>query len=153
MDCHTEDSLVNFNTTWAEYEKGFGDLHTEFWYGLEEVHFLTKKRQWEMRVDYKYTAYTWNYVHYNNFSVGSVSEEYPLTVGGYTGDDMNWFNINKDYNKPLNGMKFSIQDSCAVSYMQVDGGTMAAPTTLISTVDHLLYLIIFIVSDHYSSVR
>ena len=35
-----KDSLVNFNTTWAEYEKGFGDLHTEFWYGLEEVHFL-----------------------------------------------------------------------------------------------------------------
>ena len=119
-----KESLVDFNTTWADYEKGFGDLHTEFWYGLEEIHFLTKKGQWEMRVDYKYSANSWNYVHYSNFSVGSASEEYPLTVGGYTGDDGDWFNMNDEYNKPLNGIKFSTLDNdndqssknCASSY-------------------------------------
>ena len=25
---------VNFNCKWKEYENGFGDLNTEFWYGL-----------------------------------------------------------------------------------------------------------------------
>ena len=118
---NTNDNLVNFNTTWAEYEKGFGDLHTEFWYGLEEIHFLTKRGQWEMRVDYKHPTNTWNYIHYNNFSVGSASEEYPLTVGGFTGDDADWFNQN---NEPLNGMKFSTLDNdndqnnenCAADY-------------------------------------
>ena len=30
-----KDSKVNFDTTWAEYEEGFGDLNTEFWYGLK----------------------------------------------------------------------------------------------------------------------
>ena len=37
-----KDSLVNFNKNWTDYEEGFGDLNTEFWYGLENIHFLTK---------------------------------------------------------------------------------------------------------------
>ena len=48
-----EDSSVNFNRNWADYEKKIGDLNTdlEFWYGLEEMHYLTQKGQWEMRVE------------------------------------------------------------------------------------------------------
>ena len=34
-----KESLVDFNTTWADYEKGFGDLHTEFWYGWKKFTF------------------------------------------------------------------------------------------------------------------
>ena len=34
------DSKVNFDMNWADYQKGFGDLNTEFWYGLEEMHYL-----------------------------------------------------------------------------------------------------------------
>ena len=30
-----KDSAVHFSRNWADYEKGFGDLNTEFWYGLE----------------------------------------------------------------------------------------------------------------------
>ena len=37
-----------------------------------------------MRVDYEKNDKTWSYLHYNQFSVGSASEEYPLTVGGFT---------------------------------------------------------------------
>ena len=33
-----------------------------------------------MRVDYQFPNKTWSYLHYNQFSVGSTSEEYPLTV-------------------------------------------------------------------------
>ena len=43
---------VNFNKNWIEYEEGFGDLNTEFWYGLAAIHCLTQRGQWEMRVDY-----------------------------------------------------------------------------------------------------
>ena len=73
-------SIVNFNRQWVDYEKGFGDLNTEFWYGLEELHCLTQRGQWEMRVDYQQTNKTWSYLHYNQFSVGSAKDEYPLTV-------------------------------------------------------------------------
>ena len=110
-------SLVNFNRNWTDYEEGFGDLHTEFWYGLENIHFLTTNIKWEMRVDYYKNG--WSYYHYNQFSVGSASEEYPLTVGGFTGVGTDWFARH-----PHNGMKFSTPDNdndksrgnCAVLY-------------------------------------
>ena len=112
MDCliviqrNKKDSLVNFKRNWTDYKKGFGDLHTEFSYGLDLMHCLTQRGQWEMRVDYQKIDETWSYYHYNQFSVGSVSEEYPLTVGGFTGKVTDRF-----VTVPLNGMKFSTPDN------------------------------------------
>ena len=71
-----------------------------------------------MRVDYQKNDKTWSYLHYNQFSVGSASEEYPLTVGGYSGS------ISSSYALYYNGMKFSTPDNdndeysgnCAVNY-------------------------------------
>ena len=42
-----KDSLLNFNKNWVDYEKGFGNLTTEFWYGLAAMHCLTQRGQWE----------------------------------------------------------------------------------------------------------
>ena len=101
-----KDSSVNFNKNWVDYEKGFGNLTTEFWYGLAAIHCLTQRGQWEMRVDYQKNDKTWSYLHYNQFSVGSASEEYPLTVGGLTGVGTDRFASH-----PLNGMKFTTLDN------------------------------------------
>ena len=114
-----KNSLVNFNRNWTDYEEGFGDLYTEFWHGLSAMHCLTQRGQWEMRVDYQKNDKTWSYLHYNQFSVGSASEEYPLTVGGFTGVGTDQFAL-----QPHNGMKFSTPDNdndkwganCAASY-------------------------------------
>ena len=46
-----KDSLVNFNKNWTDYEKEFGDLNAELCYGLESVHCLTQRGQWEMRIE------------------------------------------------------------------------------------------------------
>ena len=116
-----KDSSVNFNKNWADYEKGFGSLSTEFWYGISAIHCLTQRGQWEMRVDYQKNDKTWSYLHYNQFSVGSASEEYPLTVGGFTGVGNDRFN-QPPY--PHNGMNFSTPDNdndkwssnCAANY-------------------------------------
>ena len=100
-----KDSQVSFDEEWAQYEEGFGDLHTEFWYGLEEIHYLTKKGQWEMRVDYQREDNNRSYyAQYSNFSIGSASEEYPLTIEGYTGEGGDKFTS-------LNGMKFTTTDN------------------------------------------
>ena len=99
-----KDSLVNFKKNWTDYEKGFGELNTEFWYGLKETQCLTQGGQWEMRVDYQKNDKTWSYLHYNQFSVGSASEEYPLTVGGFTGVGTDWFAYH-------NKMKFTTLDN------------------------------------------
>ncbi|XP_065902267.1 ficolin-1-like [Dysidea avara] len=101
-----KDSKVNFNKNWIDYEKGFGNLTTDFWYGLEAIHCFTQTGQWEMRVDYQKNDKTWSYLHYNQFSVGSASEEYPLTVGQFTGEGTDRF-----VSSPLNGMKFSTPDN------------------------------------------
>ena len=111
-----KNSQLSFNKNWREYEEGFGDLNKDFWAGLELMHTLTQRGQWEMRVDYQKNDKTWSYLHYNQFSVGSASEEYPLTVGGFTGVGTDWFAFH-----PLNGMKFSTLDNensgnCAAYY-------------------------------------
>ena len=112
-----KDSVVSFNKNWEDFEKGFGDLNTEFWYGLTMIHCLTERGHWEMRVDYQFTNKSWSFFHYNQFSVGNASEEYPLTVGGFTGDGYNQF-MPTNKNGDLNGMKFSTPDKggCAANY-------------------------------------
>ena len=113
-----KDSQLNFNRNWADYEEGFGDLNKEFWYGLKELNCKTQRGHWEMRVDYQKNDKSWSYLHYNQFSVGNASEEYPMTVGEFTGVGTDWFASH-----PLNGMKFSTPDNdndknkgnCAVS--------------------------------------
>ena len=55
-------------------------------------------------MDYQNNDKTWSYLHYNQFSVGSASEEYPLTVGGFTG-------VGADRFARHNGMKFSTPDN------------------------------------------
>ena len=116
-----KNSQLSFNKNWREYEEGFGDLNKEFWAGLELIHTLTQRGQWEMRVDYQKNDKNWSYLHYNQFSVGSASEEYPLTVGGFTGVGTDWF----DYPSfELNGMKFTTPNNdndrthhnCAAEY-------------------------------------
>ena len=67
---------------------------------------MTQRGQWEMRVDYQKNDKTWSYLHYNQFSVGSASEEYPLTVGGFTGVGTDYFTSH-----PLNGRKFTTLDN------------------------------------------
>ena len=101
-----KNSQLNFDKNWREYEEGFGDLNKDFWAGLKLMHTLTEKGQWEMRVDYQKNDKTWSFLHYNQFSVGSASEEYPLTVGNFTGVGTDWF-----AHRSLNGMKFSTPDN------------------------------------------
>ena len=71
-----------------------------------------------MRIDYQKNDKTWSYLHYNNFSVGSASEEYLLTVGGYSGS------LSGGRAVYYNNMKFTTPDNdndekgsnCASSY-------------------------------------
>ena len=60
-----------------------------------------------MRVNYQKNDKTWSYLHYNQFSVESANEEYPLTVGGFTGVGNNLFNYRLDRHT---GMKFTTLD-------------------------------------------
>ena len=116
-----KDSPVSFVRNWREYENGFGDLSTDFWYGLGSIYALTRSGQWEMRVDFTKEDGSLSYIHYNQFKVGSASEEYKLTVGGYTGGDGDYFTTGDE---PANGRMLTTLDNdndvysgnCAVSW-------------------------------------
>ena len=86
-------------------------------HGLELMHTLTQKGQWEMRVDYQRNDKTWFHLHYNQIRVGSASEEYPLTVVGFTGVGIDQFTSH-------NGIKLHTpdndkwnSDNCAAEYI------------------------------------
>ena len=72
---------VNFNRTWTEYENGFGDLNTEFWYGLRNIHCLTTRDTVQLQVQLNYsngTGLTWTYHH---FRVHGAENDYRLHIG------------------------------------------------------------------------
>ena len=74
--------LVNFNRTWVEYEHGFGDLNTEFWYGLKNMHCLTQRDDMELMIELKQndgSGETWTY---QTFIVDGPETNYVLQIGG-----------------------------------------------------------------------
>ena len=77
-------SYVDFNRSWIDYETGFGDLETEFWYGLREMHCLTQEDV-DMRLDITYTNGTSIVWTYGLFKVDGPETNYRLHIGEAVG--------------------------------------------------------------------
>ena len=76
---------VNFYRGWKDYEGGFGDLDSEFWYGLRNIHCLTTRESVELRIDLQDeqgNKVTWVY---QQFSVDGPDQKYRLHIGQGTG--------------------------------------------------------------------
>ena len=76
---------VNFYRGWKDYEEGFGDLDSEFWYGLRNIHCLTTRESVELRIDLQDeegNKVTWVY---QQFSVDGPDQKYRLHIGQATG--------------------------------------------------------------------
>ena len=85
---NVHDTSEYFNKKWKDYVEGFGNLEGNFWYGLKSISCLTQSYQsWEMKINYHLNSGPWYHPFYNQFSVGSAKEGYPLTVGGFNGGD------------------------------------------------------------------
>lgn len=46
-------SRVNFSRNWSNYEEGFGNIYSHFWYGLKSIHCLKQHHLWEMKINFK----------------------------------------------------------------------------------------------------
>ena len=79
------DGSVDFYLGWDDYKKGFGDLNGEFWLGLDKIHRLSESGQNVLRVDLKDFENETRYAIYSIFAVGNETDNYTLTVGGYSG--------------------------------------------------------------------
>ena len=72
---------VNFTRTWNDYVHGFGDLNTEFWYGLRNIHCLTSRQSVDLKLVLSFTngtTYLWTYRY---FVVDRPEDKYMLNVG------------------------------------------------------------------------
>ena len=128
-----KDGSENFHRYWWEYEMGFGSLTGEFWFGLNALHCLTSQGQWELRIDLKLTNGTIIYLPYNKFAVGPATEQYPLTISGFSGYTTDPFALHQTPNDggAVNTMKFTTRDqdndrwflNCAINpYYDIRGG-------------------------------
>uniref|UniRef100_K1QU85 Ficolin-2 n=1 Tax=Magallana gigas TaxID=29159 RepID=K1QU85_MAGGI len=97
------DGSVDFYRSWQTYKTGFGKPQGEYWLGNEDIHLLTTKTSQELRVDLQKFSGEKAYAKYSTFTVGSESQKYKLTVGGYSG-------TAGDSLAYQNGMKFSTKD-------------------------------------------
>ena len=99
------DGTLNFYRPWAQYKAGFGDASGEYWLGLENMHLLTKKKKYQLRVDMEDFEGNTAFAFYSSFSVGSEADGYKLQVAGFknggAGDALTAFH---------NGMNFSTFD-------------------------------------------
>ena len=101
-----QDSSIDFNRRWVEYEEGFGSITGELWYGLRPLHCLTNQGQWRLRIDFTLTNGTKSYMSYNSFLVGLPVSQYQLSISGFTGTTSE----DPFYKYPINGIKFTTKD-------------------------------------------
>ena len=80
-----QDSSVNFYRGWKDYKTGYGDLHGNFWLGLDKIHRLTKSGQNVLRVDLTDWTDDTAYAKYGSFSVASESDAYRMNCGSFSG--------------------------------------------------------------------
>ena len=78
-------SSESFHRNWNHYEKGFGSLTSELWYGLRALHCLTSNGIWELRIDFTFSNGTKSFMHYNHFRIGPATDNYRLSISGFTG--------------------------------------------------------------------
>ena len=59
---------------------------------------LTSKGNWELRIDFTFSNGTKSFMHYNYFRVGPATDNYRLSISGFTGitptDPFTSWNIN-----------------------------------------------------------
>ena len=106
-----QDGSEDFYRSWTDYQRGFGTIQAEFWLGNDILHELTTSAQ-ELRVDLMDFDGNTAYAKYSTFAVGSSSDNYVLSVMGYSGSA-------GDGMSPDNGTRFSTEDSgssCAKNY-------------------------------------
>ena len=82
-----------------------GDLNTEFWYGLRNIHCLTKREEVELQIEVRQDDGTGELWTYGYFKVDGPETNYTLRIGQAQGP-----NNGQDSMAYHNGMQFSTND-------------------------------------------
>ena len=96
---------VDFNLPWTDYERGFGDLNTEFWYGLRNIHCLTNQEEVELQIEVRQEDGTGQVWTYGFFVVDEPENNYTLHIGQTQGPSS-----GRDSMDNHNGIQFTTKD-------------------------------------------
>ncbi|XP_018414660.1 PREDICTED: ficolin-2-like [Nanorana parkeri] len=113
------DGSVDFYRGWQSYKEGFGNQWSEFWLGNENIHALTAKGDFELRVDIGDFDNNNTYAIYEGFSLGGESEQYTLHLNKYTGGtagDSLSYHKNQRFSTKDKDSGGSNKANCAVLY-------------------------------------
>lgn len=95
---HRFDGSTSFNRTWDEYKNGFGKLIGEFWLGNDKIHLLTKAKNMSLLIEIEDFDGIREYAQYDHFYVANESQQYRLSIDGYSGTAGNAMQFSKKYN-------------------------------------------------------
>ncbi|KAM6163815.1 angiopoietin-4 [Rhynchocyon petersi] len=95
----------NFQRTWKDYKRGFGNPAGEYWLGNEVVHQLTHRAAYSLRVELQDWEGKEAFAQYENFQLGSEGQLYRLSLNGYSGS------AGRQSSLVLQGINFSTRDA------------------------------------------
>ncbi|XP_032599365.1 fibrinogen-like protein 1 [Drosophila grimshawi] len=94
----------DFNRSWTTYREGFGSFDGDFFLGLEKIHRLTSYKRFELYVYLEFFDGETRYARYQQFSVAGESDEYKLSISGFSG------NVTDIMSESDNNQKFTTYD-------------------------------------------
>ncbi|XP_071946050.1 angiopoietin-related protein 2-like [Antedon mediterranea] len=112
-----EDGSENFYRNWANYKKGFGNVHSEFWLGNENINRITFDGHFELLVEMTDQLDEMKFARYSHFLIDTEDSNYALTISGYTGtagDSLTYHNGQQFSTYDRDNDKYSI--NCAESW-------------------------------------
>ncbi|BFF92517.1 ficolin-1-like [Drosophila madeirensis] len=104
---------LDFRRNWEAYQNGFGNLYSEFWYGLEKIYRIAMSHQTEIFFLLQNGEGTRSYAMYDRFTIFGRNNNYTLrTLGEYKGEagngmqyhlNMPFSTYDRKNNEPRNG--------------------------------------------------
>ena len=77
------------------YKNGYGVYNSNFWLGLEKMHQMTNAG-YKFRMEVLSTDGLWFSAEYDSFSLASETNQYTLSIAGYSGDTGDIFLDSRD---------------------------------------------------------
>ncbi|XP_046907079.1 LOW QUALITY PROTEIN: angiopoietin-related protein 1a [Hypomesus transpacificus] len=80
------DGSVNFFRNWENYKKGFGNIDSEYWLGLDNMYRLSSQMDYKLLVELEDWVGKKVYAEYSSFTLEPESQGYRLRLGAYQGN-------------------------------------------------------------------
>ncbi|XP_062569280.1 angiopoietin-related protein 7-like [Saccostrea cucullata] len=112
-------TAVNFNTTWNEYKRGFGNVGGNYWLGNDAIHRLTTKYNNSLYIRLRNTQNVSFEVQYSVFSISNETDGYRLSLGEKTGTIGDAFRSHLIISYPF--YTFDNDNSCGCAFSRKSG--------------------------------